>query len=389
MAKRRAAWRIAAMAALLLILPGLCRAERPPAFRCLAVGMDRFVTQESTSPCSVRNAEIMGSLFREFLPFGAEVTVCTEGLPSVAALEERLREAFREAEAADYSILYLSTHGVCWEAEETDDPALQPEKKERTALLLSDGSAEDALSPEALDIMLAQVPGKKVLILDACYSGAFADTLGSGEIQVLASSGAGEQSYFWAAGEDSGTGYFTSALDSALRASGREQIDPDGDDRVSPEELAARLREIYGVAVLRCCPEGNAEPLFFLPEDRHAGAALRDLRFDPISVSGGQVTVSFRFFAAERTKLEYRLIPAGESGWDFTQAVRLPDRERTGRVRGLLTPGEKERQLRFSADTAGAGGQVLLQILALRGGGIVPECTRVVSLRSAEEEIPE
>ena len=104
-------------------------------------------------------------------------------------------------------------------------------------------------------------------------------------------------------------------------------------------------------------------------------------RFPENEESGGQITVSFQFRTEEKVKLEYRIVPEGPDGWDFRQEVRLPDRERTGRTRGLLTPGDKERQIRILAAALGKRGRALLQVLSsrgLRGQGTRPECTRVI-----------
>lgn len=349
-------------------------AEEAHVTRCLAVGMDRFVTQENTAPCSAANAEHMAALLGDFLPEGTQVTARMDGPGTAGELETVIRETFRGAAEGDVSLLYLSTHGVIWEEE----------GKTGTALILSDGEREDALTPEGLRRMLDPVPGKKVLILDACYSGAFAEALGGEGCRVLASCGAGEKSYFWTA-EETGTGYFTAALENALRASAKEQIDPNGDGRVSLEELAGRIREIYGVSAVTDRPEGDQDPLFLLPEDRHAEARVLEIRFDPAAENGGQVILGFRFRTEERTKLEYRLVPAGPDGWDFGRTVHLPDRERTGRVRGLLAPGEKERQLRFSAGLLGELGRALLQVVSLHGKTPVPECTRVITMNQKQE----
>ena len=361
---------LAALAAVLLAV--CCRGETQAeglethVFRCLAVGMDLFVTQENTAPCSANNAERAADLFADFLPADARVTQCVNGPSSISGLEKAIREAFGGAGEEDTSLLYLSTHGIRWEEDGTQG----------TVLVLSDGKTEDLLSPEELRAMLDPVPGKKVLILDCCYAGAFAEAFESEAYHVLVSCGAGERSYFWTAGEHGGTGYFTAAMENALRASDPEQIDPDGDGRISLSELAGRIREIYGVAEVGFWPAEDVEPLFFLPEDRSGRERILGVRFDPPKTENGQISLSFRFRTEQKTKLEYRLVPAGEAGWDFEKAVHLPDRERAGRTRGLLAPGEKERMLRFSAAIAGEHGEVLVQVIAWRGQEPVPECSR-------------
>ena len=349
-------------------------------YRCLAVGMDLFVTEADTAPCSENNAEIMAALLAAYLPEGTRVNRSVNGPGSAAELEEKIREVFAEAKEGDTSILYLSTHGITWD---------EPGGGSGTALVFSDGEREEAVGPMRLKEMLDQIPGRKVLILDCCHAGAIAKVFaGNSRYCVIAGCAADEECYFMAAGE-SGRGYFTAALENALRASDAVQIDPDGDGRVSLSELAARMLGIYGVSgavFLPEGPEGEKQSLFILPQDRGEQERLFGLAFDEAEETEGQVTLSFHFRTDTAVKIEYRLVPRGENGWDFEHADRLPDRERTGQTRGLLSPGEKDRSIKVSREKLGGSGEALLEIISMRGvyrQVPVPEATRVV--RIAEE----
>ena len=340
--------------------------------RCLVVGMDLFTERQTTTPCSANNAEIMAALFADCLPEGTRVTRSVNGPGTAAGLSGLILDAFEGAGEKDTSFLYLSTHGELWETESGDT---------RAVLVLSDGTAEEAISAEALRTMMDRVPGRKVLILDCCHAGAAAKAFDGPEWRVIAGCAAEEDCYFQSAGSDTGTGYFTSALENALRASDAAQADPDGDGQVSLTELAGRIREIYGVSTAVFLPEEDGEPMFLLTEERKTPERLTGIAFESETAAGGQLSLSFRFTAETKAKLEYRLVPAGEHGWDFDSAVRLPDRERTGNVRGLLSPGEKERTIRVSREKLGEDGKALLIILSLRGLHYqvpVPEATRVL-----------
>ena len=61
----------------------------PPAaeFRCLAVGMDRFVNEENTAPCSANNAETMAGLFGDCLPEGTKIIRRVNGPAGRAEME--------------------------------------------------------------------------------------------------------------------------------------------------------------------------------------------------------------------------------------------------------------------------------------------------------------
>ena len=341
-------------------------------YRCLAVGMDLFVNETATAPCSANNAEMMAGLLGDCLPEGTRVTRRINGPGTGAEMESLILEAFRGSGEEDTSVLYLSTHGTVWTEEDGTN---------HTALIFSDGVREEAIEPGTLRMMLEKIPGKKVLVLDCCHAGAAAESFRGPEWRVLAGCGPEEDCYFWAAGDVTGMGYFTSAIENALRTAPREEIDPDGDGAVSLRELEKQIRKIYGVSNAVFLPEEDERPLFRLPEERMESERIQDLRFDPVTEEDGKITVSFHFRTETAVQIEYRLIPAAENGWDFSKAVRLPDRERTGQRRGLLSPGAKNRTIRVSRERLGAGERVLLQIVSFRGlyGQVpVPECTVVL-----------
>ena len=345
-------------------------------YRCLAVGIDRFADEEDTTPCSANNAETIAGLFGDCLPEGTKITRRVNGPGSAAEMEELILDAFRGAGEQDTSYLYLSTHGVTWEEDGT----------EKTALILSDGEREEALDPRSLREMMDRIPGKKVLILDCCHAGAAAESFTGPEWRVLAGCRAEEDCYFWAAGEVTGTGYFTSALENALRAAGKDQIDPDGNGEVSLSELAARIREIYGTSSAVFMPEAEGSYLFSPPE-KQADERILGLRFDPETETEGQIALQFHFRTETAVRIEYRLIPSGENGWDFSRAAKLPDRERSGQKRGVVSPGDKDRMIRVSRERLGGDGRALLQIVSFRGlyGQVpVPEATRVIRTGDGE-----
>ncbi len=339
--------------------------------RCLLIGCDRFVSMPGTEPASANNVETMEALLADFLPEGTEISRQVNGPGSVEGFGQLAADTFREAKQADTSLIYLSNHGV-----------LKTEAEEQEMfLLLSDGETEGKLSPEALRNALEKIPGRKILILDACHSGAVIGEgwdgpnpfEGSGCL-VLCSSSAQEDSWFWNTETDeyTGTGYFTAAMDRALRASDPKQIDPDGNGEVSLKELAERLRGIHGASTVCCWPEESEEKLFRIPADRKTGARLQGVSFGEAERDGDAVILPIRFRAGERVRIIYQLVPGRNGKWDFEHAVRLPDREKTGLIRGLLSPGEKERKIRLTAGSLGEDGRALLQIVSYVGDAMTP-----------------
>jgi hypothetical protein len=332
-----------------------------------------------TEPAGANNVETMEALLTDFLPGETRIQRYVNGPGTVEGFERLMETVFRDANDADRAVIYLSTHGLLRE-------------EERMVLLLSDGESEEYLEPEKLKQILDKVPGEKTLILDACHSGAMIGCGGGngvnwfadGSCQVLTSSGALEDSWFWSAEEDTytGTGYFTSAMDSALRASSPEQIDPDGSGEVSLEELTGRLREIHGASTVYCWPEENQETLFRLPADRKTGSHLQGIAFGEAERDGDAVVLPIRYKAGEAVRVMYQLIPGRNGTWDFEHAVRLPDREKTGLIRGLVSPGEKERKIRLTVKSLGEDGKALMQIITFSGDGLTPaaEAGHVISI---------
>ncbi len=357
----------------------------PTVTRCLLIGCDRFVSMPGTEPASANNVETMAALLTDFLPEDtAEDTLIirqVNGPGTVAGFEQLVADAFRRSNEADTCLVYLSTHGLLQ----------MDESGSKMSLLLSDGAEEEKLSPETLRETMDKLPGKKILILDACHSGA---VIGKGwdegnpfegsDCRVLVSSGAMEESWFWNTETDgyTGTGYFTAAMENALRASDPEQIAPDGKGNVSLKGLTARLREIHGASTVYCWPEENQETLFRLPADRKTGSHLQGIAFGEAERDGDAVVLPIRYKAGKAVRVMYQLIPGRNGTWDFEHAVRLPDREKTGLIRGLVSPGEKERKIRLTVKSLGEDGKALMQIITFSGDGLTPaaEAGHVISI---------
>ena len=352
---------------------GVWRAEQKTengVTRCLLIGCDRFLSMPGTEPASANNVETMEALLTDFLPEGTTVSRQVNGPGSVAGFEQLAADVFRDAKKTDTALIYLSTHGL-----------LQKETEDEMSLLLSDGTEEEHLSPAVLRQTLDRIPGKKILILDACHSGAVIGCGWDGEnlfrdsdCRVIVSCGALEDSWFWNTETDeyTGTGYFTAAMDCALRASDPEQIDPDGNGEISLTELTARLRRIHGASTVYCFPGESEEKLFVIPPERKTGNHLQGVSFGEPSPDGDAVILPIRFRAGEAVRVTYQLVPGRNGKWDFEHAVRLPDREKTGLIRGLVSPGEKERKIRLTVQNLGEDGKALLQIITYSGDALTP-----------------
>ena len=363
--------------------------------RCLLIGCDRFVSMPGTEPASANNVDTMEALLADFMPEGTEISRQVNEPGSVEGFGQLVADTFRDAKQADTSLIYLSTHGIIHNSEFINQNSGNESSVYDMVLLLSDGETEGKLSPEELRNVLEKIPGRKILILDACHSGAVIgkgwDGLnpfeGSGCL-VLCSSSAQEDSWFWNTETDeyTGTGYFTAAMDRALRASDPEQIDPDGNGEVSLKELTERLRGIHGASTVCCWPEESEDQLFRIPQDRKTGARLQGVSFGETETDGDAVFLPIRFRAGESVRVIYQLVPGKNGKWDFEHAVRLPDKEKTGLIRGLLSPGEKERKIRLTAGSLGEDGKALLQIISYTGSSLIPsvEAGTVIEMHNSE-----
>ena len=363
--------------------------------RCLLIGCDRFVSMPGTEPASANNVDTMEALLADFMPEGTEISRQVNEPGSVEGFGQLVADTFRDAKQADTSLIYLSTHGIIHNSEFINQNSGNESSVYDMVLLLSDGETEGKLSPEELRNVLEKIPGRKILILDACHSGSVIgkgwDGLnpfeGSGCL-VLCSSSAQEDSWFWNTETDeyTGTGYFTAAMDRALRASDPEQIDPDGNGEVSLKELTERLRGIHGASTVCCWPEESEDQLFRIPQDRKTGARLQGVSFGETETDGDAVFLPIRFRAGESVRVIYQLVPGKNGKWDFEHAVRLPDKEKTGLIRGLLSPGEKERKIRLTAGSLGEDGKALLQIISYTGSSLTPsvEAGTVIEIHNSE-----
>ena len=163
--------------------------------RALLVGCDRFLTQTDTTPSSRNNVLRMADALSGGTLNMQTIVTREDGLPSSAALVALIRETFADADADDVSYFYISTHGL-WN---TAVNGLM-------TLLLSDGESEEGITAYELRRVFDTIPGKKVLLLDACHSGAmigkgveksFENLFAGDNYYVVCSSGGEEESWYW------------------------------------------------------------------------------------------------------------------------------------------------------------------------------------------------
>ena len=357
---------------------GPCGTETGACY-ALAVGCDRFVTMPDTSPASANNAVKAGELLSRYA-CGPRDAVTAIGPDGAETLKSLIGQAFSDAGDDDVCYLYISTHGIAPE-----------ENNGEAALLLSDGEREEKLTAGMLKSMLDPIPGRTVILIDACYSGAMIgkgtegipENVFEGQKYTLIVSGGGrEESWLWSADTDryAGTGYFTSALRIALDAVGRQS----GNDGISLTALKRMLLELHGASTVQTYPEEDTRVVFALRGDPDPDMTVRSVSFDSGALDPRSAAQRFRFIADRYTRISYQLTPWRNGGWDFAGALRYYDTGTEGDVRGYVSPGAKERQLVLRSARDYGYGYALLQMLTVTDGVPAMEVSHVICIPPTE-----
>ena len=361
----------------------------PRQLRALLIGCDHFLTQQDTWPAAEHNIRLLTDTLINDQRRYALIRSYPSAISSVDAFEEAVLGAFRSAGAQDMSLLYISTHGVY---SEKDGPA-------GSGLLLSDGEKEALLTAPALQSVLDQIPGTKLVILDACNSGAVigkglppdADRtfLSGPDYKVLCSAGGSEASWYFHAGsspEAAGASYFASVLSSGLGAQGDFGADRNDDGAITLREAYDYLLDNYAASTPQVYPENDGEFVLFSYDPaaaRRVTKAVTDLSFDETLLTAGQTEVSFSFTVQRQAELYYQIIYHRDSAWQFDQAQHFLDGEQAD---GTVLPGRKTRTL--TLDTAAdASGFAIVQLITLEDGLPVFQGARLLCVQPASGEV--
>lgn len=244
------------------------------------------------------------------------------------------------------------------------------------SLALSDGITEGHITARALRTCLDRIPGKKMLFIDACHSGAMLgkgvtasfDSMFTGDDYiVVCSSGGAEQSWFWSGEDDAtaGAGYFTSALTAAIGPAGGFGADVNRDGVITLTELRRFLLNQYGVSTPRFYPEESDEPILYpgSASALHSASAITNVDFDSTVADDLSAEFSFSFTVQRPVRTAYQLVYRQDNAWDFAGTTLIwDDEEGQGE---LLSPGYKERSITIGRQDEHAWGYVLVQLLTV------------------------
>ena len=314
--------------AILLVLLVLLPASSLAATRALLVACSSFLSQPELGNAVSGNLQMIGSALLGAHPRLASLSIEDGTVGTPQALGTAISDAFSAAAEDDLSILYLCTHGVL----SSDDQAVY--------LLLGDGQTESMLTGGELYDMVAGIQGEKLLIIDACYSGALIGrTMEAGEqlgrsssaaapflsdpsVHVLTSAEGYESSWYYD-GEGLSTGavsYFASALSSGLGLYGALEADLNGDGRVTLSELHSHLN----VAV----PSSSSQLLstsadaIALPTARGAMLTrpLMGFSYGELLLTADDPTLEFSFTVTRETGVQYRIVDFDAGSWNWAEA---------------------------------------------------------------------
>ncbi len=347
--------------------------------RALLVGCDNFLSQPDTSPSAYNNVLKMEEALQSSAMDFEVVLSQPDGLSSTGDLAALILDAFSDADEDDASYFYLSTHGI-WEEGMT---------AAQMTLLLSDGTRETAVSAYMLRTVFDQIPGDKVLIIDACHAGAMLgkgvssllNNVFSGEdYTVICSSGGAEESWFWSGsinGERlAGAGYFSGALVRAISPEGHFAADDNRDGLITLTELKRCLLDTHGASTVRTYPEQSDRVLFTYDTNKYSGsrreALIEGMTFESDVLTAEDPTAYFSFNVVTRVQVAYQLVYQRGGRWDFDSATLIYDNDGAFSPSAIpgqtLTLGMKERALTIDRKNAGASGYVLLQLLTIERG---------------------
>ena len=368
--------------------------------RALLIGVDEFVSQPSAYPSSTNNVYAMQEMFQAAAEPLEKILVPDAPVTSVQQLTELIQRVFGGAEAGDVSYLYISTHGL-----------YDPENGVEPALLLSDGQTENLLTPEELEAAFDGISGTKVLILDACNSGAF---IGKGmtewdeppcflgdDFKVITSSGAREESWYWSAGEDAkqeerqGAFYFTQALCDALSAGCGYPADQNHDGSITLKELYDYLLLNHAASTPQVYPQNDDDFVIFrydpsepLPTGLKR-SPIMDVTFSDLVLDQDSREITIEYIAMRPVRVAYQLVYRREGRWEFENAQLIyDDSERFsafGDQEGAVSAGWKQRTLRLDELADDAYGYALVQLVSIDRGKLRVHAGRVLCVLPEEE----
>lgn len=375
---------------LCLCIPALAQ----PQTRALLIGVDEFVSRPSAFPSSQNNVLAMQQLMENAETKLESIVVPADPVTDAQAFATLVQQAFADADETDISCLYMSTHGAFEDGQEP-------------VLLLSDGITENGLTPAQLEAAFGGIQGVKLLILDACHSGAF---IGKGmssapekvhflgdTFKVIASSGAMEESWYWSSAEGGTQGgfYFTQAIVYGLSAAGGYPADQNRDGAVTLNELYSYLLSNHAASTPQVYPQSDDTVIFRYdasapqPEGMDRSPIV-DVTFSGSTLDLNTRQISLEFIATRPVRVAYQIVYQKNGKWEFDKAQLIYDgAERFtayGDEPGAISPGRKTRAINLGQLLGSEYGYALVQLVSIEED-ITVHAGRVICMPPAAGDI--
>ena len=376
-------------AAFLLAAPPSALADAPKV-RALLIACENFLYLDSLAPSTSNNVFSLVEVFTQMSDSLVSLHTEIDSIGSEQRLDEVIRAAFAGAQPEDVCLFYVSTHG-----------RFRPEAPEYPAVItLTDGITEFEIDGSRLQALLDGIPGMKVVLIDACNSGAMA---GKGVIpnlndqptrpfhrldyKVLTSAGGNELSWNWSETEQNrplslGSSYFAKALANGLGLHGQYGADLDQNGEITLSEIYRYLLDNHGSSTVHVYPQDDDYVLFpcdpRAPRPPDPANLLSTISFASDVLRADEPQIEFSFTVHQPARLQYQLVYAKNGAWDWDQAALFPDVYETGEDGepadsdargGVVLPGRKQRSIEVSGIGEGDFGYALLQILTLGDPG--------------------
>jgi len=393
---------VAAFGLIASLLPAAAGAQDGPRYRALLIACDEFVEAAPMTPIGENNLRIMEQMLAQDVR-GFEVKRQYGITSSKESLAYAIGWAFDGAREGDVSLLYISTHG----------DFITTHNNPYGTLLLSDGSLQDSVTAQALNEMLDRVPGTKVLLVDACNSGALmakgvspdvgaarvARTFQSDGYKALTSSGASEPSWYLQPTLEhapAGSSYFTTAMAVGAGLIGGYAADANRDGVITLREMYAHLWVAQASSAVQMFPQDDDFPLIVYDKGKlteESRGELDGFVFGSLSLDARDPVLEFSYTATAPTRVAYRVTYWRGGQWDWARGETLLEGaggQDDSRAAEEVTPGRKQVSLRLSSILPEGWTYAMIHIMTLgdtsEGGQPFIYASRVLSARDMDRD---
>lgn len=375
---------------LLMLSPIPARSET----RALLVACSDFITQPDLGSAISGNLHMIGSALLGAQPALENLSIEDGTIGTPDELAAAVNNAFGDSNEDDLSILYLCTHGMLSSADDG-----------QSYLLLGDGETETPLSSADLYRLLSPIQGEKLLILDACFSGALlgrgipdarqpdskqdeprpfeSDFFNDSSMHVLTSASGRESSWYYDSEglQNGAVSYFASALSGGLGLYGSAEADLNGDGSVT----LAEMHRYLSMAV----PSSSSQLLSCRADDlilpttqgAHLSRSLSDFSYGTSLLHADDPVFDFSFTATQETTVQYRLVEFEDGEWNWDKAQTFLDGD------APVAPGRHTRSLTLPTVSESDSGYLMLQIFSLGESGLILCSERLIAVQPEIENV--